>query len=197
MAAKLRILVASAPRSGGTWLFNATRLVLGLKGGDVHAAWCQDYNSEHPAEYHVIKAHGPNQVSFEPSAILTTHRDVFERLASLMRMGWLQTTPSAVLAAHQAQNSVYEYWKQRSTLEIEYEGIITAPAEAIKTIGKALDVDISDQQAQEFAHKLAEIEAPSEGSYDRTTLLHKNHRSDGSVTAATAAQIRELIAKAG
>lgn len=196
MAAKLRILVASAPRSGGTWLFNATRLVLGLKGGDVHAAWCQDYDREHPAEYHVVKAHGPNQVSFEPSTILTTHRDVYERLASLMRMGWLQTSPSAVLAAHQAQNSVYEYWKQRSALEIEYGTIIDAPSEAIGAIGKALGVDITAQQALDFAGKLNEIEAPSEGSYDRTTLLHKNHRSDGTVTAATAAQIRDLIAKA-
>jgi hypothetical protein len=196
MAEKMNVLVASSPRSGGSWLFNAARLVLATKG-DVNAAWCEDYDRDHPADYHVVKAHRANQLPFEPTVILTAHRDVAERLASLMRMGWLRNTADAIVAEHRSQLAIYDYWKQRSTLEVEYTTIMQNPAEAILAIAGVLDVALTAEQSREFAAKLSAIEAPADGSYDKTTLLHKNHRSDGRATAAIAAEIREIVAKAG
>jgi len=196
MAAKMKVLVASAPRSGGTWLFNATRLILGSQGGEVHGAWCNDYNHDHPADYHVVKAHETRQVMFEPSAILTTHREIFERMASLIRMGWLKNTPSAILSGYHDQKRLYDAWKDRSSLEIEYATIVDAPAEAIKAIANVLNMDLSDQQAVDIADQVRNIETPKEGSYDRVTLLHKAHRDGGAETAMTAQQLRDIVANA-
>ena len=51
MVAKMKILVASVPRSGGTWLFNATRLILGTTGEDdsVLLRLKEDYDGAEPS----------------------------------------------------------------------------------------------------------------------------------------------------
>jgi len=188
-------LVASAPRSGGTWAFNAARLVLGAAGRPVHGAWVSDYDPEDPAPFHLVKAHDADQVAFEPDLVITTYRDLAERLASLIRLGWLANTAEAIRASARGQEAIYQYWHAQTDLEIPYADIVGAPDKAIASLAALLGVDLDAAHVKSIADELAALKAPETkpGAYDPVTLLHPRHRNTESATAVDAEEIRRIL----
>ena len=189
----VRVLIAGVPRSGSTWCFNAVRLLVERSGVSTHSAWYADYEAEHDAEWHIIKAHQPDQVEFEPSITITTARDVSECVASLIRMGWVVDAPQDILNAAKAHTALYEYWNARSACEIQFELIGRNPETAVRQLAKAMR--IAETYVEDVAAVLSSIEPPSEGAYSRETLLHPDHIGDGRESAARVARVREILAE--
>ena len=185
------ILVAGAPRSGSTWCFNAIRLLLLRNSKEVYAAWCEDYDPEYPSVWRLVKAHKQEQVQFEPSFIVTSYRDVCERIASQLRMGWGQDDPEWIVKAAENQTKLYEYWKKRSDFEVHYDDILRKPAEAVAQLAHALR--LSSKKATEIAAELNALQPPAGGRYDGTTLLHPNHIGERQETTRKADEIRALL----
>lgn len=185
-------LIASVPRSGGTWAFNAVRAVLEAGGRVVHAAWIADYSPDHSAPWHVIKAHRAEQVSMTPDFVITTQRDLAERLASLMRLGWLEDNPDAILAAAQQHSQLSQYWGQRSNLNIPYTNIVTQQRTAITAIAQHYELSLDEKTLARIEAHLSALTAPAAGQYNSHTLLHPNHRNQ-SRTEEDAPRIREII----
>lgn len=188
-----RILIAAVPRSGGTWLFNAARLLLETAADSLHAAWCEDYNPMHPAHHHLVKAHLPEQIDFTPAKILTTQRDLAERLASLIRMGWLEDTPDKIISAANGQERLYEYWRTRSDLEVSYQAIVEAPDKTVSMIGKAICAPVDPARARLIAEELKRLPAPEVGTYNAVTLLHPGHKAGSQISVAPVENIRRLL----
>jgi len=173
------ILVAGVPRSGSTWLFNATRLIIERSNTPLHAAWCADYQADHPAPVHLVKVHRDEQAkAFSPTIILTTKRPTEDCIASLIRMGWVSGNDQAIRKAWAGHNKLYLFWKQRSDLEVDYDQIVNAPEAAITTIAKVLEVPLDDVTIADIARELRALQAPSGSTYDPKTLLHPNHRDE-------------------
>lgn len=188
------ILIASAPRSGGTWVFNAARLILQKAGLHTHAAWCADYVPNDPAPYHLVKAHRPDEISFTPWRTLTNYRALAECLASRVRMGWLKTEPKKIIAAAKKHQQVYDYWAERSDLEVQFNTIVNDPAKVVASIANAIEAPIESTASEDIAKALKELKAPTEGAtYDPVTLLHPKHRSDFTATTMTAQEIRAVL----
>lgn len=195
MAHKNTVLVAGVPRSGSTWCFNALRMLLQHNALDFHAAWCGDYDSENAANWHLVKAHKPEEVSFEPSITITSYRDASECIASLLRMGWLTDEPDAIRQRARAHTALYDHWKSRSDFEVAYADIISAPERVIEELARSLSV--SGKFASLIATQLQEMEPPAEGNYNPMTLLHPNHRGNRNETQEKAAQVKALLCESG
>ena len=189
-------LVASAPRSGGTWAFNAARLVLAAAGRSVHGAWVSDYDRQDPAPFHLVKAHDADQVAFAPDLVITTYRDLAERLASLIRLGWLENTAEAIRSAARGQEAIYQYWDAKTDLEIPYTDIIDGPERAVAALAALYGFDLGAGVIRAIADDLAALKAPETkpGAYDPVTLLHPRHRNTESATALDAEEIRRILA---
>jgi len=187
------VLIAGVPRSGSTWLFNASRLLLRQAGISLQAVWVEEYDPAHPAPVHLVKAHRPSEVSFAPDLVLTTRRPTEACLASLIRMGWLANTPDAIRAAHKDHKALYAHWQARSDLETPYDTIVRHPVDALSSLADTLELTLSTDELQQIATALAQMRAPERGSYDRETLLHPNHRETGEVTGPRAADILRII----
>lgn len=146
----------------------------------MHAAWIEDYDPDHTAATHLIKVHQPEQadkVTSQTNIILTTWRPYEECLASRVRMGWLTATPEALRRAYLTQKKLYNYWAQHSDLEIKYTEIQSDPARAIAKIASVLGEMPDPVRDARLAKELVKMEAPTEGHYDKRTLLHPKHKS--------------------
>lgn len=189
------IVVAGVPRSGSTWLFNVARLVLETGYPRVYACWQADYapDSHATCDVHLVKMHLPEHLTFRPDRILTTRRDLAERLASLIRMGWLTEDPAVVRNAAAAQQELYAFWKARSSLEVDYSALLKQPHDMVQAVARVLDIRLDPSQAEQIADVVAQAEPPSQGPYVRLTLLHPGHRSDPETTAALAARVRAIL----
>lgn len=190
------VVVAGVPRSGSTWVYNATRLLLAESGRKVYACWQADYQpQEHEeADVHLVKVHGPDELRFPYDLILTTKRDIVERLASRIRMGWLKQEAEAVRAAKTVHEGLYTFWSQRSDLEIDFETITNRPERALQEIAALLEIPCTPKFAAILVRKLEAIEQPKAGApHDPLTQLHPGHRSDGTETQRLAEWIRGVL----
>ena len=191
------ILVASVYRSGGTWLFNAARMLVEAAGHEVHAAWITEHEPGAPARFHVVKAHKPDQIGFTPWKILTSRRDLASRLASNIRMGWLADKPENIVTAATNYIALEAYWRERTNLEVAFSDIVERPAKALGEIAGALDLDTSRAQHEEIADALSRLKAPGDGGPDPVTLLHPGHRAGAGDTERIAACVRTVLKNAG
>jgi len=168
------IVTAGMIRSGSTWLFNAVRL---LAPDDFDASgWHADLPEG--GGRRLVKLHDPMESwASRANLVLTTRRDLRDIAASLISMGWDQDIPKAIDEAVTA----HDWWMTRSALEIPYENIVRSPAKALEALADVLNVLASDQRRDEIVAQLAAIAAPSDGGYDKTTLLHPGHRQSGQI----------------
>lgn len=187
-------LVAGVPRSGSTWCFNALRLLLRQNSQDVYAAWCRDYDSENMASWHLIKAHKPEEVQFEPTHIVTSYRDICESIASLVRMGWVKAEPLSIIEAAKRQTALYRYWKDLSNFEVSYDDMLAQPENVIAELADTLGLPATG--AGEIAAELSTMSPPDSGSYDTTTLLHPKHRGDPEEVTEMAAKVYKILSAA-
>lgn len=195
------VVVAGVPRSGSTWLYNAARLICEASELDLLACWVADYDksAKQDADVHLIKLHNEDQLSFPYHRLLTTRRDLDERLASLLRIGWIESTPEAILNAAKGHASLHAYWAERSDLEISYDEIEHAPIAALEKICDVLDMPLSHSDKACISASLAALKAPEAASgphaHDATTLLHPDHRSDKAARDNALHHVRKVLAK--
>lgn len=176
------VVVAGVPRSGSTWLYNAVRLLSKAAGLHTKGGWIGDIDPHHvpDCDLHLIKLHDPKDLTFAYDCLLSTHRDLSERLASLTRMGWLSMETEAIRAAAEAQTQLHLYWAERSSLEVSYTDITLAPQAALKQIAECLNIGPQDAEICVVARKLADLAPPPSGNggtYNSETLLHPGHRA--------------------
>lgn len=190
------VIVAGVPRSGSTWLYNATRLLIEANGHSVYACWNGDYSPSSFAghTYHVVKVHDLEDLSFPYDTILTTNRPIIERLASLIRMGWLEQSEEAVKNAYDRQNFLYEFWRDRTDLEIKFADIRNHPEKIVHLIAATLQIGCNARMAAAVVREIDALPMPDPGQpHDPLSQMHPGHRSDGSRTAEIAEWISEFL----
>lgn len=190
------VVVAGVHRSGSTWVYNAARLLLGQSGQRVYACWQADYQPQDhtEADVHLVKVHHPDELRFPYDLILTTNRDIIERLASLIRMGWLKQEPADVRSIKVLQEKLYAFWSRRSDLEIGFEKIRNQPERALQEIAALLEIPCTIKLAETLVAQLEALEQPKAGApHDPLTQLHPGHRSDGTETQRLAEWIRGVL----
>jgi hypothetical protein len=168
------IVTAGMIRSGSTWLYNAVR---SLADGQFEAAgWHADL-PERDGKY-LLKIHEPSEVwAARARMILTTRRDLRDVAASLIAMNWNADVTGAIDAAVAA----HAWWAERSALELPYEQIVGSPISALEALAGPLGVTVAEHGLRDVAHALDTMRDPTSESYDKTTLLHPGHRTDGRI----------------
>jgi hypothetical protein len=189
----LCVLVAGVPRSGSTWLFNASRLLLQTRFPQIHAVWVTDYVPTDSSPCHLVKVHRPVEVPFAPAIVLTSRRDLAESIASRIRMGWLEDTPDAIVRAAHKHRALYNHWHARSHFEADYAAMLDAPAAVIGELARSLGVAVSAERIASIAADLAAMTAPDGGRYDPITLLHPKHRAPTGTTEGDVTRIRQIL----
>lgn len=142
---------------------------------------------------HLVKAHQPGQLAFQPDLVLTTRRPTEARIASIIRMGWINNEPEAIRRAWNNHQRLYAHWNTRSDLEIDYDEIIEVPAAALSRVAGVLGLDMATPVLERTAAELAGMKAPETGHYDPKTLLHPRHRKAKDETAPTPEDILKVV----
>jgi hypothetical protein len=198
------IAIAGVPRSGSTWLFNAVRHLCEAAGETCYAAWVDDYAPADapPRAIDIVKLHNPDTLTMPVNRILTTRRDLIERLASILRMGWISPEPDALRNAALGQARMAEYWAAQTDCEITYQDIETNPAEAVARVARATDLPCDPSTAVEIADALREMSeqetvVTNHRNHDPETLMHPGHRASEETRQHYLALVREALARAG
>lgn len=191
-----RVLIAGMPRSGSTWCYNATRLVLEAAGCRVQSGWWKDLAPETPQGWLLIKAHLPEEVAhIKPDFVFTTRRDLCECIASRQNMGWQSFDEDSVVKAGQRQRELYAYWNARTDLEISFTDIHERPDKAVADIAARLD--LAHVSVKDVLDGLQALKPPSGAAYDSVTLLHPKHLSDPGLTKRRAAAVADILRRRG
>ncbi|MFN3955451.1 MAG: hypothetical protein ACK4LQ_13445 [Pararhodobacter sp.] len=174
------MVIAGVPRSGSTWLFNATRLLIEASGSTLHSAWVADYRpADHAeADFHLVKLHQPAELSFACHCLLTTRRDAVSQLASLLRMGWLAPDGEVIRTRACELRGLYEFWAARSDLEIAYDQICDQPELALQRVQAQIGLGSRGTDLSRVFDGLNRLKPPDTGRYDPLTLLHPGHAAD-------------------
>ena len=175
-------LSAGIPRSGSTWLFNALRRILN-KRFSTYSVWIDDYDENAAKKYEaeLIKVHNSNPgLAARAVKIFTTHRDLRDIALSTLDMGWISRDEEIIACARFAR-LCHEYWQPRSALDVAYRDIVQRPLFVIENLGSALEIEMSQAAAADLATELATLEGNKDSccAYDKTTLMHVNHRHAG------------------
>jgi hypothetical protein len=190
------VLVAGMPRSGSTWCYNATRLVLEAAGCQVQSGWWRDLDFNAPKEWLLVKAHRPEDVAhFQADYVLTTRRDLCECIASRQNMGWQSFDEDNIVKAGRRQRELYAHWNARSDLEISFADIKDSPEKALRDIAALLG--LADVPVRDVLHALQALKPPAGGSYDSVTLLHPKHLNDPELTKSRARQVAGILRRHG
>lgn len=177
------IVVAGVPRSGSTWLFNALRHTCLAAGMQTYATWCADYDpAQHSdADIHIVKLHSAEDLTFAYHRILTSRRDLVERLGSVMRMGWLKQDAQSIRNAARRHAGLAAYWRGRTDYELAFEDIRQRPEQVIAEMAQVIEVPCSVQDAAQIVQELEAMKKPQKldekHDHDVKTLLHPNHRA--------------------
>jgi hypothetical protein len=171
------ILIASMPRSGSTWVFNCVREIYKSQKLKFYSCWIEDYEPSNSSPIHIVKVHNAeHRLSSQADIIISTKRDVRNVCVSLIRMGWLSNeTVSIFKELDFLINSLYPFWKAKSSLEIEYENISKNSKKVIKDIFKVLRVKYNSDIGQQIVDHIENLKLPTK--YDKDTQLHPGHRS--------------------
>jgi len=196
------VVAAGVPRSGSTWLFNAVRLLCERSGVSTYADWADSYQPEEHAarDIHLVKLHKPEQSTFPYHCLVTTDRDLVERIASLIRMGWVKKDVRAIRSAVEEQAGLHAYWLERTHLEIDHGEIINDPVAALSRLVDLLDLQRADGWLAEIARELAELPnadpVVNSFGHDATTLLHAGHCGSEQARADLVAFVRDALSPA-
>ena len=195
-------VVAGVPRSGSTWVYNAIRLLCQKAGKNLYSTWVSDYKPQEHDKYavHLVKLHNREDLSFEYTHLFTTHRDLTERLASILRMGWLQDDPDKIRAAANGHAKLHAYWAALSDFEAQYDEIMNAPEVVLGQLALCLGLNLPATVFSEVARTLAVLPTPERGEnasgHDKETLLHVGHRASEEERNKILAHVRDILANA-
>lgn len=131
------ILAAGMSRSGSTWQFNATRLLLEEAQVPHWAGWIDDL-AQAQSPLCLVKVHSPAHFQGRARVVLTTWRPFEDCLRSLIRMGWLAPEKAPVQRSYHQQRACYHHWAARSHLQTCYAQLRDDPQAAVGRIQKVL-----------------------------------------------------------
>lgn len=191
---RLVVLVAGVPRSGSTWVYNATRYLFEQGSAKVYSSWVGDYSPEEHQEcpIHIVKLHTPEQLKNDYDIVITTNRPLKDRLASLVRMGWLAADEEKIRSSAVGQVKLERYWARLSDLEVSFNEINEDPVNAVLKIASATGVSCTLEQANDIAGKLSQMRVPDSDQPDPVTLIHPRHIATKKERRST----QKIVAKA-
>lgn len=177
------ICTVGMPRSASTWIYNATRLILGSVpsiANKLSYGWIGDFDSINKEKYILIKAHDYQpDIMKNAKFILYSYRDIRDVLASMMRK--FNKAPSIDYADYLID--MHKDWVTRSDMVIKYENILTDPGKTDVVNKIAAMFGIKDIDAEQIIKSLGRLEYSSKGdkneAYNTKNLYHKNHITDG------------------
>lgn len=164
----MKVICAGPHRSGSTWLYNATRLIL----DPAYACFHRHYDPENPAENHVIKIHGYKKI--ESDFILMSSRNWIDVTTSAVRMGITKISEIEEFVEREFLKNFLP-WQSVADLVVDYEEMISDKPGQIKRIAEKLGVDVNPVQI----HQKVESLVPPTSGRDILTHLHANHISNG------------------
>jgi hypothetical protein len=175
------VLSAGMPRSGSTWLFNATRLLLRQRcrgDCDLSCGWIGDWTNLPRRAWMLLKVHDYDPtLARHARLILYSYRDVRDALASARRK--FGTEPTLDLAQHWL--AADRRWRKKAAFTLRYESMLADPARTLRELARTLHLPLRDPEALlgrltalEFRHDRA-----TDGGHDGETLLHPGHTTDG------------------
>jgi hypothetical protein len=173
------ILSAGMPRSGSTWLFNAARLLLRAAGvPELSSGWIGDWSSLPKAERLLLKVHDyDGHLARHAPIILYSYRDIRDALASSQRK--FGTEPTLALARRWLRSD--ERWRAKAGVVLRYESMLEDSLQSLCNLAEALavpHVDLDEVCAQ-LRHLERQSATDDPDSYNRETLLHPGHVTDG------------------
>ena len=174
------ILTTGLKRSGSTWLYNATRLILeNLVEESVASGWIDDMGELGQLTQGVVKLHDPNELLRDRADfVFHSHRDLRDIAASLQRKFGIQAKLATVAAV--VEDDLF--WSACADLTVSYEQIVGQPEVIVGKLYNCLGVVPTAAQIDEVVNTLAALQSPSEqdeARYDPVTLLHKQHVTHG------------------
>ncbi|MEQ9548690.1 MAG: hypothetical protein RIM23_03580 [Coleofasciculus sp. G3-WIS-01] len=183
MKSKL-FVAAGMMRSGSTWLYNATRLVLCSSPtikNNFSCGWSRDwkYKKIPEKEYTLIKIHDFNEMIVNQAHfILYSYRDIRDVLASNLRT--FTTPPSIEFADSLIQT--HEKWINVADLVVPYDRILNQKNTVIEELARRCEVGSVDASAivEEINNLSYESEGERDDIHHKTNLFHSNHITDGS-----------------
>ncbi|MGA0608305.1 hypothetical protein ACO2Q0_20115 [Phenylobacterium sp. VNQ135] len=176
--------MATPPRSGSTWLFNAARLFLSEDAGRLWSGWVDDFPDgglDGRFDTLLVKLHAPDQAWLERGQIvLTCHRDLRDVAASYSAMSWAESEYDIRVSASFARNC-HEFWSPHAALDLRYERIVVDPEEALGAVRQAVGLPTAVEETRRVAAELASMAERSRRgeSVPKGSLLHPGHVTDG------------------
>ncbi|MDQ7787568.1 MAG: hypothetical protein RDU01_08160 [Thermodesulfovibrionales bacterium] len=180
---QILILSAGMQRSGSTWLYNATRLLLMNSPFTREISsfgWIGDLSKLPQKRIMLIKIHDFNEnlVRLDlPKIILYSYRDVRDALASSKRK-WNQE-PSLELADKLIQND--HQWRRYADFIMRYESMISDQYTTLTELAGILKINNAD--IQEIISQIEALRYENAGNknslYHMENLLHQGHITDG------------------
>ena len=169
------VVCAGMPRSGSTWLYNTVRLIYKKSGASVVAGWIDDLDVGRAclsADVCIVKVHAYNDELARRGAVLSSHRDIRDVVASAYAMGWVKSKSDALRLAIDAV-SLHGRWSPYALYDMPYEEMIRSPRAVAGCVAGALG--LHGVNLDEVIEGVSAILPPSSGGYDRASLLHPNH----------------------
>jgi hypothetical protein len=175
------ILAAGMPRSGSTWLYNLTRLILddNLTSKEYWSGWIDDFHGDAASAsgLSLIKIHEFDaDLAASAAAIVYSYRDIRDVLASSQRM-W--GTPPSVQTA-EALVAQFERWIAVCSIALRYDELVACPENAVRRVAAALGFKVDPHSLIGRLHELS-FESPGRSAcdYHRINLYHRNHVTHG------------------
>jgi FkbM family methyltransferase len=175
------VLAAGMRRSGSTWLYHATRLVMELGGGRTCARFIEDLQvgEAATADVVILKVHQPDEaLAFRAWRIFTSHRDLRDVARSALDMGIVKDfdTLAAFLKQCIAEHS---FWTHRAQMDLRYEDLLAGDTLAvIRSIAAVVEIPLTSEQIRSVGKKVDAIKEPYHPPYENETHLHPRHRLD-------------------
>lgn len=147
------------PRSGSTWVYNVVRAVLRLAGrqvfpsevpqdpDDMFAHADQAIADTDPNKIWILKVHRYLRPDAPRSKFINTQRDLRDALVSFMRFmqcDFEQALKAMIESAEKTDH--YRHFSPDSILHLEYMDIISQPLEAVRTISRFCDVELTEAE---------------------------------------------------
>ena len=179
----MKILVTGIYRTGTTWLFNATRLMLKKSGYDLQPYFYSTNYEYRNSENAIIKCHVYYEhLHDEVDLVLTTFRPVEEIKQSMINLGTVEKQFENAAKPENILSFVDDHlrWVQQASYTMDFHTMLSNPTKILSELNDALRkrfggrMYLDDEKISEIANELSQLKAPREG-FDPTTFMTSTH----------------------
>lgn len=172
------VLAAGMPRSGSTWLYNATRLLLAGNALSFEAGWLTDVRDRVGRAPLLLKLHEfDDELVRAACVIVYSVRDLRDALASAQRK--FGRAPSLAQARRLVEQD--RRWSAAADYVMRYEAMIAEPGRTLDALADALGLETGDVEALQATLEGLDYRSSEDGNgrYNTVNLLHAGHVTDG------------------